>query len=1650
MGTQSKPNGCMAIMAICLVITISLLACAVGYIFYTQFYLPTQNPGEDHPKETTTPNQTDEPGNNQTEPGNNQTEPGNNQTEPGNNQTEPGNHETEPGNNQTEPHTHTWGEWTVTTAPTCTELGEQSRSCACGEEETTSVSATGHTFDAWTVFKNATCTEKGEERRNCENCEYYESKDIAAPGHTYTSVVTPPTCTEQGYTTYTCSCGDSYVDNYVNATGHSFSEWETTKDATCVELGEQERSCACGEIESQSIDAMGHTEGEWIIDVDAICNKNGSKHQICSVCEATIKTEVITAPGHLYTGEGVSGDCQTPVVIIFTCEECGYSYSKTTTPISATIDRWGYSMSSSGNTHTLISVVYEVKATGGYGELQYKYEVLASATNSTVLGSQDYSTKTTYGFSNSTIPGQYSISNRVLRITIKDNYGNETKYEILIGVFAEDDSFIVDGETIKHHVDGEWITDSDPTCTENGSKHQVCSVCLATLKTGTIDATGHNYSSVVTGPTCTNQGYTTYTCHCGYSYIDNYVAANGHDYAAAITPPTCTQKGYTTYTCKCGYSYIDNYVDASEHTDINDDNFCDVCENLVPGLYDANNNLIASWNELVTTYGMEATENYTSDQYVNSPYYVLTKNKNLAVGVHLVIGNIESIGDYAFDGCSNLTNITISNSVTSIGMHAFSFCRRLASVIIPDSVEYIGYGAFDNCSNLTSITIGSSVKYIGSYAFTSCNKLVEVYNRSSLNIQKGSLSYGYVGANAKNIYTPSSGESKLWTTEDGFIFYEDLDDRCLMGYIGYEINITLPANCHGKNYYIHSYAFVSCTGLTGVVISDGVTKIEGSAFEGCYNLLSVTIGKNVTYIVNGAFHSCYKLLEVCNLSSLAIYAGDLENGSVGYYAKKIYTSSSWESKLWTTEDGFIFYEDESTYGGTRFLVGYTGSEPEITLPESCHGKKYDIYKYAFSNCTRLTSVTITDNIKSIGSNAFEFCGNITSITIPNSVTSIGAGAFRSCRSLTSITIPNSVTLVNSNVFLYCTSLTSVTIPNSVTRIGSGAFESCRSLTSITIPNSVTIIYNSAFRDCRSLTSITIPNSVTSIGQSEFEGCTSLTSVTIPDSVTSIGNRAFYNCTSLTSITIPNGVTNIQNETFYNCTSLENIFIPDTVRDIGYLTFDYCTSLTSIVIPNSVINIGRAAFGDCSNLKTVFYVGNSEQWDNITKAEYNTPLTSAALYFYSEAQPTEEGNYWHYVDGVPTIWEIEVPLSPGLYDANDNLIASWDELVNTYGMDATKAYTEATVLSKTTSLTYILRNNQTLSSGVKLVIGDVDAIGAYAFCYCTRLTSITISDSVTSIGNGAFYGCDGLTSVTIGNSVTSIGSNAFEDCRYLTSITISEGVTSIGHYAFSSCGSLTSITIPDSVTSIGTGAFYGCGGLTSVTIPDNVTSIGSSAFYGCGGLTSVIIGNSVASIGNRAFYNCTSLTSITIGNSVTSIGKEAFSTCYNLTEVHTTDIAAWCAIGFDDSFANPLHYAKNLYLNGELVTMLVIPDSVTSIGAFAFEYCENLTSVTIGNSVTSIGSRAFSNCVNITSVTIGNSVTSIGSRAFMSCDNLESVTIGKSVTNIGDYAFYVCNHLKNITYNGTIAQCQSITKGADWNYFVPATYIQCSDGTVALK
>ena len=499
-----------------------------------------------------------------------------------------------------------------------------------------------------------------------------------------------------------------------------------------------------------------------------------------------------------------------------------------------------------------------------------------------------------------------------------------------------------------------------------------------------------------------------------------------------------------------------------------------------------------------------------------------------------------SISASAFEECGWLVSVTIPDGVIAVDEKAFFNCSSLVRVTMPEGMHVIGTEAFSGCTSLISITIPSTISSISAGAFFDCPKLIEVYNCSvTLPISIGGPAYGHVGAYAKNVYTPDRGASKLTTTDDGYVFYIDGDERYLMGKLDADTAtaLTLPADCNGEAYEIYDYAFHSCDAVLTVTIPDGVTSIGDHAFYGCdllaratigngvvsigewafascASLVSITLGSNVTSIATNAFRYSYKLLEIYNYSSLTLTKGADDYGYVAYYAKDIYTDTTSITKL-AQYGEYIFYFDGNMY----YLVGKWNDRKveTLTLPENYNGNTYAIYNYAFNKFNRLKEVTIPDSVTGICDGAFYDCRVLTAITIPNSVTSIGRSAFYGCWSLASVTIGTRVESIGDFAFSGL-ALREVIIPDSVVSIGENAFADCDVLASVTLGNGLVSIGESAFSHCRSLTSITIPDSTTSIGKYAFSTCKALQSVTIGSGTTRIGAYAFQDCDALSTVT----------------------------------------------------------------------------------------------------------------------------------------------------------------------------------------------------------------------------------------------------------------------------------------------------------------------------------------------------------------------------------------------------------------------------------------------------------------------------------------------------------------------------------------------------
>ncbi len=804
---------------------------------------------------------------------------------------------------------------------------------------------------------------------------------------------------------------------------------------------------------------------------------------------------------------------------------------------------------------------------------------------------------------------------------------------------------------------------------------------------------------------------------------------------------------------------------------------------------------------------------------------------------------VTDIRSYAFYNCSNLTSVTLPESVTSIWNGAFYGCSSLTSITLPESVASIGSHAFYGCSSLTSITIPASVTSIGVSAFIGCTSLV------SLVVAEGNAKYdsrdncnGIIETSTNTLIVGCSHTTipKTVTSIGESAFY----------------GITKLTSFVIPNFVtsIGSYAFSDCTNLRSIEIPNTITTIGDNAFSNCYSLASIDIPNSVTSIGSCAFSGCYSLGTITIPESVTSMGREAFRNCMG--------------ELIVNCDIPNYYSYQSPFYGSLFS--------RITIGD----KVTSIGDYSFYDNYNLTAVKIGKGVTAIGTRAFYSCRDLTTINIPYGVTSIGEGAFEYCEKLTSIDLPESLINVAGNAFSSCKSLTSIDFPDGMTEI---SLSGCDGLTSIDIPQGVTSVYINGYAG----TSIRIPEGVTSLNLSgstnlvsinipksvtdlNLAGCSSLTSVDIPEGLTYL---SLFGCSSLKAITIPASLTSISGYTLSGCANLTSLavaegnpkydsrnncnaiietssdklivgcattVIPNSIYQIGNNAFNGCASLTSINIPEGVMYIEDYAFADCINLSSVTLP--SSLWSIGYGAFRNSSaLTSVHI---PKNVYSIDGNPWY---GCENIESITVDAENERFDSRNNCNA----VIDNY-------------------------NSRPLVAGCK---------------------NTTIPDDVSVIGEYAFYGCKGLTSIYIPNSVYAIETCAFANSG-LTSVSLPSGLETLGSNVFEGCANLTSFIIPECKTKIYSGEFSGCTSLKTIKIPNTVTEIGANAFEECG-IESIIIPNTVTAIGSSAFKNCTKLTSVKLPSSITVLPHGIFMGCTNL---KTYDLEGIKEIG-QDAFRN---------------------------------------------------------------------------------------------------------------------------------------------------
>ncbi|MBQ3432286.1 MAG: leucine-rich repeat protein, partial [Clostridia bacterium] len=548
----------------------------------------------------------------------------------------------------------------------------------------------------------------------------------------------------------------------------------------------------------------------------------------------------------------------------------------------------------------------------------------------------------------------------------------------------------------------------------------------------------------------------------------------------------------------------------------------------------------------------------------------------------------------------------------------------------------------------------------------------------------------------------------------------------------------------------------------------------------------------------------------------------------------------------------------------------------------------------------------------------------------------------------------------------------MTIPNEiagkkVTVIGEQAFQGNAGITSVTVSSGIEIIAANAFTDCTSLKKVTIPATVKETGYGVFSGCTQLkTAGPIGSGCniefgwdTAIPENAFGSCTSLEQITIPNGIKTIGGYAFYYCTSLQKVTIPATVKEMGYGVFSGCTQLKTAGAIGSGCDI---EFG--WNQEIPAYAFHKADLESIV-----IPGTITSIRDYAFGSCT-------------SLKKVIIP-------------ATVKEMLGVF-YECTQ-----------------LKTAGPIGSGCNIEYSWKSEIPGFAFAYATYLERVEFPSEIKSIGKGAFMD-SGLTEITLPKGIEIIDNQAFSFCRSLNKVVILENIDKWGASIFYGSNRL------KTAGSIGSGcniefcwtdmipahAFQNCESLTDIELPGRIKSIGLSAFSGCKKLTKIVLPNGVTSIDGFAFGHCANLTKIIIPASVKEMGSYVF---YECTQLKTAGaIGSDCDIEFGWNQEIPAYafYQSNL-------ESIIIPETITSIGDYAFVDCKYLNSVSIANSVKYIGESAFYRCESLQNINFPNSLTIIGESAFYRCELLQSINFSNSLTTIGGGAFKSCKSLKSI-------------------------------------
>lgn len=994
----------------------------------------------------------------------------------------------------------------------------------------------------------------------------------------------------------------------------------------------------------------------------------------------------------------------------------------------------------------------------------------------------------------------------------------------------------------------------------------------------------------------------------------------------------------------------------------------------------------------------------------------------------LLSGN--TLPSYAFENFKHLNKVTIPATITEIPAGCFYNCRSLGELNIPAMVNKIGASAFENCVSLKSVTIPEAVTTTGAYAFAGCSALKTArFTNSATTIEN-------------NVFAGCSSLTYL-NLPSGLTF---IPESMCNGCSAME-TIIIPANVTS----IYNNAFADCVLLKTITLPLGLISIGDYAFAGCESMPSFTFTSSVRSIGERAFMECKSLTSV----EIPQTVTEVE--------RCVFANCSGLESITAP------FPTDYTYGAT---FGYYFSE--TTIPDSVkhvtvsNVESKSLPNYAFQNCIGMETLTLPNDINSIGTKAFYNCVALTNLVIPDSVTSIGYGALINTTALQSITLPyagcaSSYYADGFKYFYYDTNNYTYVLPENLatvtlTRascIPTSAFEGMDSIRQVNLPNSLSQIGSYAFYNCTSLREIVLPISLQQIDANAFQGCRRLYEVTNLSSYLTVSSNQFpFALRIFSSVAEKELHTVIAGSfTFLHASDGEwyltkydedstalalpsNVYFnyePITYGVPAYLFWGN-SNLETVNISSSVTKIKANAFSYCENLATVTADSTTVFKEIGAYAFYNSNLSS-----------------------------IEIPNSTQFIDTYAFAYTNLEEIT----IPATVEYIAS----------YAFYENNSFSNVTFTADSTLSNIGEYAFAY-SGLQDISIPASLISIGPNAFYCCSSLASVDFASNgcLASVGSYAFAYTE-IESLSLPMSLTGIGYNAFYCCSSLESVDFATNaqLTSIGNSAFAYTA-ITNLSLPASLTSIGYNAFSYCEALTSVTVRNTFNS-NTDAFaysnhilevYNLAGLPLVIGSSNYGGIAKNAMiiHTNADAEALHDVQIdnkafkksgTHWFLMGFAsgqdsselvlDSFtyngAKVSSYIiyKNAFNSNYYLTSITIGDAVREIMDYAFYCCDNVRTLTFDEdcSVITIGENAFKYCQQIQTLILPERLMSIGNNAFDGCSALEVVVLPDSLQTIGSSAFYNCYRLYDVVNLSDINVIKGNTNNGYVGYYALAVH-----------